>query len=96
MQEQCVWRRPLGLTSAEWELVQQAAAVTGTTPFRFMRDAARCQAQHVLGQCLHLETAPLAMQQFMEALDAPIAGNTVIQTLLSSASPWDTVRDSSD
>jgi uncharacterized protein (DUF1778 family) len=71
------------------DLIDQAAAISGSNRTRFILDASRQAAEQVLADQVRLTVDPAQYRAFIERLDAGPAPNERLRKSLNTPAPWD-------
>ena len=79
----------LRIPSTERNLIDRAAASTGTTRTDFILSAARRAAEEALLDRAVLSVSPEAYVEFLARLDAPPQANERLRKTMQAQAPWE-------
>lgn len=81
----------LRIPSTERNLIDRAAASTGTTRTDFILSAARRAAEEALLDRAVLSVSPEAYAEFLARLDAPPQTNERLRKTMQAQTPWEPI-----
>ncbi|MBP7394719.1 MAG: DUF1778 domain-containing protein [Zoogloea sp.] len=81
----------LRIPSTERNLIDRAAASTGTTRTDFILSAARRAAEEALLDQAVLSVSPEAYAEFLARLDAPPQANERLRKTMQAQPPWEPI-----